>query len=234
MILMAYGETTDEMRRSLANDVSAAQRGDERSFERIYNIFSVSIKRMFIDGFNVSPEDAEDAAQEVFLKVHEKIRMYDPGKAMFTTWLYNVAKNHIITSYCRKRQRMNRLIYENHPADVAIAVNIYEGESGSIGKYMDVFYPDSPTPESELLSDERRVIVSEAIQSIVARMPSVYAEAFRLRHEKDMAYEDIASELGMPLGTVKAKISRGRDFIKKRMKTLSETDAGLRDALQLD
>jgi RNA polymerase sigma factor (sigma-70 family) len=234
VVLMAYREVTDDMRQSLADAVSAAQRGDERSFEMIYNAFSFPIKKFFIDKFYTSPEDAEDAAQEVFLKVYRKIGTYDPEKSVFTTWLYQVAKNHILSSYCRKKQRQKELILENHPVNVTAAVTAFENESGNMGIYKDVFQPDSPTPESELLSDEKRTIVSETIRLSMARMPSVYSEAFRLRHEEEMAYEDIALRLNVPLGTAKARIFRAREFIKKRMKTLSETDAGLRNALQLD
>jgi RNA polymerase sigma-70 factor (ECF subfamily) len=77
--------------------------------------------------------------------------------------------------------------------------------------------PDwSQNPEEELYRRRRAVTVQEAIKSL----PPKYREVIQLRHQQDKSYEEIADQLGLPVGTVKARIFRARELLKKKLKSL--------------
>ena len=135
-------------------------------------------------------EDAEDICQRSFEKAFMNIDRYNSQYA-FSTWLYNIAQNEAIDHLRRSRASINSVpISEERDAlDVMAAT----------------------TPEEELIIDQA---VSELISGI-QRLPESYRQVAELRFIKDYAYEDIACELGLPLGTVKTRISRARKQLEK-------------------
>ena len=135
-------------------------------------------------------EDAEDICQRSFEKAFMNIDRYNSQYA-FSTWLYNIAQNEAIDHLRRSRASINSVpISEERDAlDVMAAT----------------------TPEEELIIDQA---VSELISGI-QRLPESYRQVAELRFIKDYAYEDIARELGLPLGTVKTRISRARKQLEK-------------------
>ena len=135
-------------------------------------------------------EDAEDICQRSFEKAFMNIDKYNSQYA-FSTWLYNIAQNEAIDHLRRSRASINSVpISEERDAlDVMAAT----------------------TPEEELIIDQA---VSELISGI-QRLPESYRQVAELRFIKDYAYEDIARELGLPLGTVKTRISRARKRLEK-------------------
>ena len=135
-------------------------------------------------------EDAEDICQRSFEKAFMNIDKYNSQYA-FSTWLYNIAQNEAIDHLRRSRASINSVpISEERDAlDVMAAT----------------------TPEEELIIDQA---VSELISGI-QRLPESYRQVAELRFIKDYAYEDIARELGLPLGTVKTRISRARKQLEK-------------------
>jgi RNA polymerase sigma-70 factor (ECF subfamily) len=135
-------------------------------------------------------EDAEVICQRSFEKAFMNIDKYNSQYA-FSTWLYNIAQNEAIDHLRRSRASINSVpISEERDAlDVMAAT----------------------TPEEELIIDQA---VSELISGI-QRLPESYRQVAELRFIKDYAYEDIARELGLPLGTVKTRISRARKQLEK-------------------
>ena len=135
-------------------------------------------------------EDAEDICQRSFEKAFMNIDRYNSQYA-FSTWLYNIAQNEAIDHLRRSRASINSVpISEERDAlDVMAAT----------------------TPEEELIIDQA---VSELISGI-QRLPESYRQVAELRFIKDYAYEDIARELRLPLGTVKTRISRARKQLEK-------------------
>ena len=137
-------------------------------------------------------EDAEDICQRSFEKAFMNIDKYNSQYA-FSTWLYNIAQNEAIDHLRRSRASINSVpISEERDAlDVMAAT----------------------TPEEELIIDQA---VSELISGI-QRLPESYRQVAELRFIKDYAYEDIARELNLPLGTVKTRINRARKMLEKQL-----------------
>ena len=133
-------------------------------------------------------EDAEDICQRSFEKAFMNIDRYNSQYA-FSTWLYNIAQNEAIDHLRRSRTSINSVpISEERDALEVVAAS---------------------TPEEELIIDQA---VSELISGI-QRLPESYRQVAELRFIKDYAYEDIARELELPLGTVKTRISRARKIL---------------------
>ena len=145
-------------------------------------------------------EDAEDICQRSFEKAFMNIERYNPQYA-FSTWLYNIAQNEAIDHLRRSRAAINSvpISLEREALDVL---------SGS-------------TPEEEFIIDQA---VSELIRGIQS-LPESYRQVAELRFIKDYAYEDIARELELPLGTVKTRISRSRKLLEKIVENPSDGKA---------
>ena len=135
-------------------------------------------------------EDAEDICQRSFEKAFMNIDRYNSQYA-FSTWLYNIAQNEAIDHLRRSRTSINSVSIstEREALDVL---------SGS-------------TPEDEFIIDQA---VKQLMQGI-RDLPAGYRQVAELRFIKDYAYEDIARELGLPLGTVKTRINRARKLLEK-------------------
>ena len=137
-------------------------------------------------------EDAEDICQRSFEKAFMNIDRYNAQYA-FSTWLYNIAQNEAIDHIRRSRTSINSVpISEEHEALDVLA---------------------GTTPEEEFIIDQAVSNLLSGIQSLRESSRQV-AE---LRFIKDYAYEDIARELNLPLGTVKTRINRARKQLEKHL-----------------
>ncbi len=145
-------------------------------------------------------ETANDLVQETFMKAFASLASYR-SEYRFSTWLYKIAANCSI-DFLRKK-RIQALSLDR-------AIN---DESGS--REMDV--PDySYHPGRDLERKEQRFSIKEAINSL----PDKYREVIIYRHQDDKSYEEIADLLDIPLGTVKARIFRARELLKKKLKAI--------------
>ena len=135
-------------------------------------------------------EDAEDICQRSFEKAFMNIDRFNAQYA-FSTWLYNIAQNEAIDHLRRSRTSINSV-------PISSEREVLEVLSGS-------------TPEEEFIIDQA---VGELISGIQG-LPENYRQVAELRFIKDYAYEDIARELGLPLGTVKTRINRARKLLEK-------------------
>lgn len=143
-------------------------------------------------------DDVEDLVQETFIKAFGALDTYVPQYA-FSTWLYKIATNHAI-DYLRKRRLATVSIDKPIPTR--------EGE-------MQMEIPDSTfRPDRAIIEDQRRTILQEAIDAL----PPKYHRVIVMRHQKEMAYEEIADALELPLGTVKAHIFRARELLNKYLR----------------
>ena len=169
--------------------VELALQRDQGAFALLLEKYRCSLMTHILKYVTVV-EDAEDICQRSFEKAFMNIDKYNSQYA-FSTWLYNIAQNEAIDHLRRSRASINSVpISEERDAlDVMAAT----------------------TPEEELIIDQA---VSELISGI-QRLPESYRQVAELRFIKDYAYEDIARELGLPLGTVKTRISRARKQLEK-------------------
>lgn len=117
----------------------------------------------------------------------------------FSTWLYKIAVNNCI-DYLRKK-RLQTYSYDR-------PLNMKNGQ-------VQRDYPDPDSrPDAALLSTEKTRLINEAIDNL----PPKYRQVIILRHREELSYEEIADQLHLPLGTVKARIFRAREMLKKSLK----------------
>jgi RNA polymerase sigma factor (sigma-70 family) len=145
-------------------------------------------------------EEAQDLVQETFIKAFGSLKSYNPSYR-FTTWLYKIAANSSI-DYIRKRKIQTfSLDQPMETRDGRINVEVADL---------------SHHPERDLSSKQQNLSITEAIESL----PAKYKEVIVKRHQEDKSYEEIASLLNVPVGTVKARIFRARELLKKKLKSL--------------
>jgi RNA polymerase sigma-70 factor (ECF subfamily) len=144
-----------------------------------------------------SADLAADLTQEVFLKVYTALSTFDPSYR-FTTWLYRIASNRVIDHLRRRRMVMVSL---DPAATNSMPGAVRDVASGRRG------------PEDNLLDRESAGDVASAI----ADLPSEYRELIILRHFQHRSYEEIATIKGSPLGTVKNRLFRAREALRRRV-----------------
>lgn len=138
--------------------------------------------------------------QETFIKAFGSLKTYNPNYR-FTTWLYKIAANSSIDHIRKKRINAFSL---DRPV---------ETDEGQVS--MDVA-DTSYNPERDLSDKQKQVSITGAIDSL----PDKYKQVIIMRHQEDQSYEDIARALKVPVGTVKARIFRARELLKKKLKSL--------------
>jgi RNA polymerase sigma-70 factor, ECF subfamily len=141
-----------------------------------------------------SQHEAQDIAQEVFLKVHQYRQSYVPT-AKFSTWLFTICHNACISSFRKSKWLVFWPRQKDDPDEL-----------------MDCESPQ-PSPQEIAAADDLATIVKENIQSL----PFLQKEALILREYEQMDYAEIAKILGKPLGTVKILIHRARKTLKERL-----------------
>ncbi len=180
-------------------DSALAQRaaaGDETSFEDLVNKYSRRILdycRRLVGDATV----AEDLAQETFVKFYLGLSGFDPYKRV-SPYLYRIAHNHCLDWLRKKR--------------VPTVPLVWEDEEGRGLREADV--PDRTLAPDELVE---RLEVRQVIDDALAALPPTYRGALIMRHREGMSYEEIAEALEMPLGTVKARIHRGREKLQQKL-----------------
>lgn len=173
---------------------AATARRDERAFERLVAKYRTPLTR-HVRTMLRDPQAADDLVQEAFVKAFTALPSYSPDYA-FSTWLYRIATNHTIDHLRRRR---------------VLTVSIDKPVATRDGE-MQMELPDSTyRPDRAIVADQRGALLKEAIE----RLPPKYHRVIVMRHQDDLSYEEIAEQLGLPLGTVKAHIFRARALLNK-------------------
>ena len=183
---------------SLQDDqmVVLAVKGDEKAYSELTQKYQkplyFHVSKMIRD-----PDFAEDLVQDIFLKAFKSLKNYKNDHA-FSTWLYRIARNHTI-DYLRKKKIET----------LSIHVDDYDESHASIQIADESSFTDQP-----MIRRERRNKVYEAIY----QLPEKYRDIIIKRHIKEKSYQEIAAEIDIPLGTVKAHLFRARELLYKYMK----------------
>ena len=170
--------------------------GDQKAYESILKRYKNGIYNMIYQMIK-NREETEDIVQETFVKAFKSLESYNDTYA-FSTWLYKIAFNHCIDSIRKKKLK-------TLPLDKPMVLK--EGETHHEIK------DESTSPESDLLYSEKKRMILETIQAL----PERYRIAILLRHQEDRSYEEISHILKLPIGTVKARIFRAREMLKKKL-----------------
>jgi RNA polymerase sigma factor (sigma-70 family) len=177
--------------------ISRALKGDQMAYSQLLDLYRESIYYLVLKMVN-SNEYAEDLTIEVFGKAFSNLKQYQPNYA-FSTWLYRIATNNCI-DFIRK-QRIST-------TSLDLAFNDDNGEK----LYIQV--------ESHGLNPEETAIKKQKnkyLKEIVKKLKPHYRQLIELRYFKELSYEEIADEMEMPLGTVKAQLFRAREFLAKML-----------------
>ncbi len=179
--------------------VERVQKGDSRAFDLLvlkYQNRIINLVSRFVSDY----AEAQDVAQEAFIKAYRAIDRFR-GDSAFYTWLYriaiNTAKNYLVS----RSRRPPTSDVDAHDAEQ------YATDSR---------LKDRDTPERELLKEE----ISAMINSTIKELPDDLRTAILLREMDGMSYEDIAITMGCPIGTVRSRIFRAREAIDEKLKPL--------------
>lgn len=171
----------------------ARDHGNQKAYADLMNTYREPIYYMLLKMTN-SSTDADDLTIEAFGKAFKSLGQYTPEYA-FSTWLFRIATNNCIDFIRKKR------------AKIVSIDNIYTSSDGEqIG--IDI--------ASETLDPEEKIIEKQKIKmmrEIVSKLKPHYRTLIELRYFDELSYEEIAQELNLPLGTVKAKLFRARDLL---------------------
>lgn len=184
---------------SLQDDklVERAVKGDQGAYKELMDKYEkplyFHVVKMVRDR-----EQVEDLVQEAFMKAFKNLNSYNTTYA-FSTWLYRITTNHTI-DYLRKKKLNTMSIHD--------PIKTKDG-------YMEVQIEDeNASTDRKIIRKQRQDIIHEAIENL----PKKYRLVIEKRHIEELSYEEIAEELDLPLGTVKAHIFRAREMLYKALK----------------
>lgn len=191
--MVAYGSHTEE-----AVLIEAAKAGDQEAFRQLVERYQGAVYNLAYRMLG-TPEEAEDAAQEIFVRIYRQLARYD-AERKFSTWTLAIATNYCIDQL--RRRRLQLVPLEN------IIPWARSRESG---------------PENEALRGESR----DEMQRLLVRLPEKYRAPLVLRYWEDLSCAEIADVLGVPEGTVKTQIHRARKQLGKMLTGAEERQNAL-------
>ena len=179
--------------------VEMVQRGDRAAFNVLVQKYQHKVLKL-ITRYVRDPVEAEDIAQEAFIKAYRALPSFR-GESAFYTWLYRIAANTAKNVLVSSRRRLVDYDLDLQDPDDYAAQAILK---------------DSDTPEGMLLTEEIRQTVTEAMR----QLPDDLREAITLRELEGLSYEEIAEVMECPVGTVRSRIFRAREAIDKKLRPL--------------
>lgn len=184
--------------------VQRVQQGDRRAFDQLVLRYQHKVLKLVMR-YMRNHAEAEDIAQEAFLKAYRAIHSFR-GDSAFYTWIYRIAINTAKNALVAAKRR---------PLDYDLDLQDPEQNERN-GRLR-----DEATPESLLLTEEIRQTVDAAIGAL----PEDLRRAVVLREYEGLSYEEIAAVMGCPVGTVRSRIFRAREAIDRQLRPVF--DAGL-------
>ncbi|MBN2892713.1 MAG: sigma-70 family RNA polymerase sigma factor [Bacteroidales bacterium] len=173
--------------------VQRAKKGDEQAFGQLMGKYRMSVFYLILKMVK-NEDDAEDLTIEVFSKVYFNIDMYAETHS-FSTWLFKIASNHAI-DFIRKKKNQQRPLKIDQPLNE------------ETNWYFDIASED-PDPEKLMMITQKE----DAIKNIIDVLPEEIRIVMRMRVFDEMPYKEIAEKLDIAIGTVKARLFRGRNML---------------------
>jgi len=180
------------------------QSGNELAFNELEQRFRERLYHFLIK-YTHQHEDTEDLVQETFIRLYRSRNAYEPV-ARFSTWLFTIASN-LMRTHFRKHGKASFTYIDDETKEDANNIQLVEC----------ALNPEELTHAS---------LTSQIIQSKLAQLGADYSDLLYLRELKEFSYEEIASAVNLPMGTVKSRINRGRTklqeiFLKMNDKALT-------------
>lgn len=181
--------------------IGEALDGDSKAYEDLMSRYRKSVYYLSLKIVRTS-EDAEDLTQETFTKAFRALEKFDPRYA-FSTWLFRIATNNCIDFIRRKRLQTMSI----------------HGVTNDDGEEQVMQIKDKGLiPDETYLKQQRKAYLNLAIE----KLPERYKRLVDLRYFKEYSYEEVAQELDLPLGTVKAQLHRARELLNNELSTMQE------------
>jgi RNA polymerase sigma-70 factor (ECF subfamily) len=193
---------TDKAQRDFDLVQLAIHSGDQRAYAELMHNYRDSLYFMLLKMTN-DPVDADDLTIEAFGKAFKNLHQYTPDYA-FSTWLFKIATNNCI-DFIRKK-KMDLLSIDKSPGD--------EDDSAELN-----IPSQTLDPEESLIRDQK----IRLMRGVVEKLKPHYRQLIELRYFEEYSYEEIAEQLNLPLGTVKAQLFRAREFLYNILKGTQET-----------
>lgn len=184
-----------------ADFIARLRSGDPEAFDNLITRYSADIYAVLFR-MTENAEEAADLTQETFLSALKAIKTFR-GESELKTWLFRIAVNH-----SRNRFRW----WKRRKKDATVSLDAPIGDSDAT--VSEFIAGTEASAEDTVLRHERE----SAIRKAVVELPEIYREAIVLCDIEGLSYEEIASALEINIGTVKSRIARGRDELRKRLK----------------
>src|ERR1700731_3010786 len=195
--MMGVFESTWEGRVGLESEVAQLRRGDLDALSALLGRYQNRLYRYLLRLVR-DPSEAEDLFQQTWVRVAEKIRQYD-SKRNFEAWLFTVARNIAIDHLRRRRPE-----------------SLDEPNAGMPGESPATRLPSGERPVLDgILDRERTGRLTQALELL----PVTQREVLTLRFEEEMKLEEIADVIDIPLSTVKTRLRRALDRLRKALET---------------
>ena len=178
--------------------VHKAVKGDQKAYAELMGRYRDAIYFMLLKMVN-NKSDAEDLTIEAFGKAFKNIQQYSPNFA-FSTWLFKIASNNCIDYLRKKRTNF-----------ISIDGGISEDKENEPTIHLK---DETPDPEENLIKGQKAILM----RTIVKKLKPRYRTLIELRYFKEYSYEEIAVELDLPIGTVKAQLFRARELLFQTLK----------------
>nr|WP_299205118.1 sigma-70 family RNA polymerase sigma factor [uncultured Brumimicrobium sp.] len=200
---MEIGENLSEKGKKDLDIVNRAKQGDQSAYAELLSKYREPVYFMLLKMIK-NTDDAEDLTIEAFGKAFNRINQYVPNYA-FSTWLFKIASNNCI-DYIRKKRVV-----------ITSMDHAYTNENGeSVGMEIDGGHLD---PEEVYIQQQK----IKTMREVVERLKPRYKELIIKRYFEELTYDEIADDLDLPLGTVKAQLFRAREFLANLMSNTKDT-----------
>jgi len=199
---VASAAAADARPQAEAPFIERLKRGDAAAFETLVNERSGEIYGLLYR-LTENAEEARDLTQETFLRAFQSI-VHFRGESDLRTWIYRIAINQ-----ARNRWRW----WRRRRRDATVSIDAPEFGGGRLGLIATLKSNTIKDPEQDTLANERERALKKALSSL----RRVYREAVVLRDIEGFAYEEIAATLGISVGTVKSRLARGRQELRRKL-----------------
>ncbi|MBI3511556.1 MAG: sigma-70 family RNA polymerase sigma factor [Bacteroidetes bacterium] len=176
----------------------ALEQGEQKAYAELMGRYRDSVYYMLLKMVN-NKDDAEDLTVEAFGKAFKRLNQYTPNFA-FSTWLFRIATNNCIDFIRRRRKNT-----------FSIDQTIQDDEGGEM--VMDL-KSETLDPEEHIMKKQKVMMLRELVDKLKPR----YRTLIEMRYFQELSYEEIAEQLELPLGTVKAQLFRAREFLYNVLK----------------
>lgn len=177
----------------------AVKEKDQKAYAELMRRYKKSVFHTILKMIR-NVDDAEDLTIEAFAKAFRNLHKFNPDYT-FSTWLFRIATNNCI-DFIRRKKIDTTSIHAAYTDSDGTEVSFLHIRDGSLN------------PQEEVIKSQKIIIM----QHVVTKLPPRYQTLIRLRYFDELAYEEIATELSLPLGTVKAQLHRARELLYDMVK----------------